>query len=223
MNVAAGPHQAPKKRSGCMRLLGFGCMGFVVFLIIGAIIVYYNFRAITAWRVEYLLEKSLETTKMDEAKKDAIREQVGRVLTAFEEETVTDEQLTAVVADLRDDPLVPCLVSILIMTDIVPNLSLTAEESASLEKELSRLTLAVEEGKMNGKGYEEVIKHLMMVRDGEQVPGLKGDATKEELLALRDKAKAKADELEILDAHYDYDFVDALERHVNDALGTEEL
>ena len=221
MNIAAGPHQAPKRPSGCLKILGFGCLGFITFLFIGAFIVYLNYRSITSWMVEYRTEEYLTHSKMPEEHKQTIRSQRDRVLDAFEEETLNDAQLKVSAESLYNDPIFPGFVSILICSDLAPRAGMADDELASLRMALSRMTAAVAAQQLDGKGYQTEIAVLIDATDPD-VPRLKEDISKEDLLKLRDSLNKRADELGVAPGMYDYDFDKALESFVDEVLSDDE-
>ena len=222
MNIAAGPHQAPRQRSGCLKLLGFGCLGFIVCLFIGAFIVYLNYRSLTSWMVEYRTEEYLNYSSMSEEHKSGIRDQRDRILLAFEEDRLPDAKLKEAAESLYNGPLFPGFVAILIESDLAPRAGLNQEELASLRTALSRMTAAVAEKKLDGVGYQKEIAILIDQRDPD-TPRLKEEISKQDLLQLRDALEKRADELQVAPGLYQFDFNQNLELFVDDVLDEQEL
>lgn len=222
MNIAAGPHQAPRQRSGCLKVLGFGCLGFIVFLFIGAFIVYLNYRSLTSWMVEYRTEEYLNYSSMAEEHKVSIRDQRDRILLAFEEDRLPDAKLREAADSLYNGPLFPGFVAILIESDLAPRAGLNQEELASLSTALSRMTAAVATQKLDGMGYQKEIAVLIDQRDPD-TPRLKENISKQDLLKLRDNLNKRADELQIAPERYPFDFNQTLEQFVDGVLEEQEL
>lgn len=222
MNIEAGPHNEQRSKGGCLKILGFGCAGFIVMLLIGAFIVYLNYKSLTTWMVNYRTEEYLGYSNMQDSHKQAVRLQRDRVLAAFKDGSLDEAALATAAEGLYDDPIFPGFVSLLICADLAPKTGLNKDEQAELHKQLSRLTRASAEEKMDGKTYQQIIEAII-VRDEKDVPSLREDVDAESLKTITASAQQHADTLAIPDEVYDFAFETALTEFVDTVLGEQEL
>ncbi len=220
MNIAAGPPPSGRGR-GCLKLMGFGCAGFLVFLILASIVFSIFYRELTSWKVNSRTEKYLEQSAMSDENKTALKAQIQRMMDAYVGEELSDEDMQAFAHSLQGEAIYPGFLTIILVADVAPRIGFNEEQLISLEKSFSRLTKGMQAYGIKGERVTELIQPIINKEDfGSGF--IRPDIEMQELLDVQSAVDACTDEYKVPNELFTYDFNTELEKIINKALASSE-
>lgn len=212
--------QPVKQGNGCLK----GCLIVVVVLVILTIIsgwfVSQNWRGWAATFVRSTLEETLNESGLPEDEKQQIQEQVDRVVAAFEEGQLTEEQVNTLLDELAESPLAASVVAYTIEKKYFDSSGLTDEEKEAGKTTLRRCVRGWMDDDLTDEDIDAVLTHIG-TKDDDGNWELHDEVTDDELKAFLADAKERADNAGVAETVEEVDPSDEIERIVNAALNPE--
>ncbi|MFN0060703.1 MAG: hypothetical protein ACKVX7_19790 [Planctomycetota bacterium] len=199
--VNPNPVAPPRSRStmnGCLIVGGIGCMVAVLLGIIGAVVVWMNFRAISgeAGRaVVIAMVDKMREQGLSSEQRDAIVGHVNRLTEDYKANRLDLEQLTELFADIK--PHLDVAVSAGIVAGALESSKLGAEEKAAATKSLQRFAHGCAKESISRETIELIVAKIRVPGTAPHEMQFKEKLTDEELRTLVAEAKTAADVVEI--------------------------
>ena len=211
--------EAPKKKgmSGCL----LGCLiTFVILVVLAvllAVIVARNWREWSATVSTQVIEQAIEATDLPEEEQSEVMEQVNRVADAFREKQISMEQLARIMEQLQQSPLIPSFVVSAIEEKYFNSSGLSDEEKSEARNTLNRFVQGMLQQKIAEDELDDVMSHVAD-RQPDGSWQLREQVSDDELRAMLEAAKAKADAAGIAEQVDEVDPSDELRRIIDQSM-----
>lgn len=209
----------PKKSLGCFKgcLIVCGIL-FVLFLIF-SFMAYKNWRKWTGSLASQAIEQSLEASKLPDQEKAEVKQELQRVIDAFQENKLTGEQMASIMTSLMQSPLMNTLIVSIVEKQYLDRSELTDDEKENGVVELNRFVSGMFQEKLHEQDFDDVIQHIATKKsDGEWELRNPDQVSDDDLRAMIATAKAKADAAEIPAEIETVDPSDEVRRIIDEAL-----
>jgi len=206
--------------SGCLRATGIGCLSVLGVLVLLAIIVAWNFKAIAVSFARRGITTFITQSDLAQDQKARILTQVDRVAEGYRRGRISNAQMGRVFERLGELPLVHLGAAHLARERYVEASSLTEQEKAEAALLLERFARGVFEQTLKEKDVEEV---LALVSEPSSRKGqereLKESLTREELDEFLALVRQKVEAAGVPQERYEIDVAAEIERVVTEVLG----
>lgn len=213
------PPPAPRSsRTGCL----LGCLGALVLCLLlcggAGIWAYYYVPLMLAQQARNVIVQIVEDSELSPEDKQAVTQQVDRVVEAYRSGQINGEGLMKILEDLADSPLMGSLLIYAMEEQYIDASGLSDEEKQAARRTLERIARGVSEGKIEEVALEEALEPVMESDDDGQ-SRLKDQVTDEELRTALSRLKDLADGAGIPDEPYEINIAEEVKRIVDKRLG----
>lgn len=213
--------EPPRQGGGCLKGCLIVAMVLAVLAIISGWFMSQNWRGWAATFVRSTLEQTLDESGLPEDEKQQIQEQVDRVVAAFEEGQLTEEQVNTLLDELAESPLAASVVAYTIEKKYFDSSGLTDEEKEAGKTTLRRCVRGWMDDDLTDEDIDAVLTHIG-TKDEDGNWELHDEVTDDELKAFLAGAKERADNAGVAETVEEVDPSDEIERIVNAALNPQE-
>lgn len=210
----------PPRKSGISACL-IGCLitfGILSVFCAGAgFYTYYNFRKFAGSLARQAIVRTIESAELPAEEKTAIIVQIERVVEAYQNNEISNEELGDILQDLAESPLIGLIMVQAVEAHYVIPSGLSPEEKNAARRTVMRLLRGAIEEKIDKNQIESLSEHFMT--GDEENRQLKQRLSDEELRAFLAAAKEMADVAEVPDEDFELRFSDRIREIVDKALG----
>ena len=202
--------------TGCLVVLAV----VVVIALIGGWFVATHWKGWTAAGVQKITEKVITESGLPQDQKSQILAEVQKLGDDFKDGKVTVTQLTQVMHEISDSPLLPLAGIQVARQKYIEPSDMKPDEKAAADRAVQRFARGVYEKKITPaqNAIDDAIKPITTLKpDGRWE--LKAKPTRQELDQFIANVKAKADEAKIPDEPYDLNIALELKKAIDRALG----
>lgn len=211
---------------GCLIALGV----LLLLAIIGGVIVAMNWRSWTASGMRAAVTEAMQKSTLPPAEQAEVIAVVDQFAGDFKDGTVTTAQFFDVLKGFSESPMVPAMIVSGMQNEYVEKSTLTPEEKADGNKQLSRFVHGIYDQTIPQTKIDDVIAPIsppagtpgaVSVHTNNINIELKDpkDVTPEELKAFLANAKAAADEANVPDQVFEIDWSSELQKVIDQATG----
>ena len=216
-NWQVKPDLPKSKGRGCLKGCLIAAAVLLILAIVAAWIVSLNWRDWTGAYVRTGLVEIFNETDLPEEEKEQIQEQVERVLTAFEEGTLTGDQVEMLVDELVQSPLPGAVIAFSIEKQYFDRSDLSDEEKDAGRTTLRRCVRGYSDGDLTEEDVDAVLGHLG-TKDPDGKWEFRDDVTDEELRKFLAEATERADTAGVAETVEEVDPSDEIKRIVDSIL-----
>lgn len=220
-------HPQPPRRSGMSWLVGL-LLVFVGFLVLGGVVcvagVWYVASNIDKWVVglgREAIVAAINDSQLPDGEKAEVTAQVDRVVTAYKEKRINQQDLERVMTELQDAPAMQALALYGVEGEFLDGAELPPAELDQAHRTFERALRGVYEGKIN----DEVFYKALPGYDDEQPlrlastnPADSDQNNEDDLRELLAKLKVMADNAQIPNEPFQLDIGDEVKKLVDKAL-----
>lgn len=211
---------------GCLIALGV----LLLLAIIGGVIVAMNWRSWTASGMRTAVTEAVQKSTLPPAEQAEVIAVVDQFADDFKDGSVTASQFFDVLTGFSESPMVPAMIVSGMQSEYVDKSTLTPEEKADGNKQLSRFVHGVYDKSIPQTKIDDVAAPIsapagatnaVKIHTNNVNIELKDpeDVTPEELKAFLANAKAAADEANVPDQMFQIDWSNELQKVIDEALG----
>lgn len=209
-----------QKNSGCLKgcLILAGVM--LILLVVGVWVASQHWRGWASGFARTTLNESLKQSGLPESEQQEIQVQVERLLTAFQEERLTQAQVERLMDQLADSPLSASVIAFTIEKKYFDDSGLSNEEKQTGRMTLRRCVRGIFDADLSQEDIDAVLGTIGTKQpDGEWE--LKETLTDEELRTFLAEAKSRADAAGIPETVEEVDPSDEIKRIIDAVLNPE--
>ena len=219
-NWQVKPDLPKSEGRGCLKGCLIAAAVLLILAIVAAWIVSLNWRDWTGAFVRTGLEETLNEMDLPAEEKEQIQEQVERVVTAFEEGTLTGDQVEMLFDELVQSPLPGAVIAFSIEKKYFDRPDLSDEEKDAGRTTLRRCVRGYSDGDLTEEDVDAVLGHIgTKDPDGSWV--FRDDVTDEELRKFLAEARKRADTAGVAETVEEVDPSDEIKRIVDPILNLE--
>ncbi|MCH2200400.1 MAG: hypothetical protein MK102_00405 [Fuerstiella sp.] len=216
-NWQVEPDLPKSEGRGCLKGCLIAAAVLLVLAMIAAWIVSLNWRDWAGAFVRTGLEETLNETDLPAEEKEQIQEQVERVVTAFEEGTLTGAQVELLVDELVQSPLPGAVIAFTIEKQYFDRSGLSDEEKDAGRTTLRRCVRGYSDGDLTEEDVDAALVHVG-TKDADGNWEFRDDVTDEELRKFLAEATERADTAGVAETVKEVDPSDEIKRIVDSIL-----
>jgi hypothetical protein len=219
--------QQPPRRSGISWLVGL-LLVFVGFLVLGGVVcvagVWYVASNIDKWVVglgREAIVAAINDSELPDGEKTEVITQVDRLVTAYKEKRINQQDLERVMTELQDAPALKALALYGIEDEFLAGAELPPAELEAAHRTFERALRGVYEGKINDEVFYKALPGYdddQPVRLASTNPADADSTSEDDLRELLVKLKVMADNAQIPDEAFQLDIGDEVKKLVDRAL-----
>jgi len=221
-NWEVEPDPPKSKGGGCLK----GCLiAVVVLLLLTAVSTWYashNWRGWAGSLSRTMVNGVLDETELPAEEKTEILEQVERVITAFEEGSLTSTQAEDLLTQLAESPLSAPVIAFFIEKKYFDSSGLSDEEKEAGRMTLRRCVRGLFDGELTEDDADAVLSHIG-TKDSDGNWEFRDDVTDEELREFLAEAKERADNVGVAETVEEVDPSDEIKRIVDSVLNPQSV
>lgn len=208
---------SPSGGNGCLKFGLIGCGLLLVLGIVGAIVVYLNFKPMMANMTRAVIEQAIEEQNIPEEQKRAIMKEVDQLTEDFKADKISLEDLGRVFEELAESPLLGVGAVMVVDGMYIKKSGLSPEEREEGTLSVERFARGIVERSID-KSELDSITAIVFEGEGENMK-LKQELTDEELRQLLATCKEQADAANVPNERYEVDLAAELKKAIDKALG----
>ena len=192
----------------------------VVLFVLALLIAFWVFRNWRNWTAEFstqMIRQGMAESQLDPKEQEEIMVQVGRVTTAFKENTISGEQLGALAEKLMKSPLFSLMMTMAIEKQYLAKSGLSEQEKTDGAVALQRFIRGTVDEKIKQPGIDAAMVHVATRNPNGGDWQLKNQLTDEELRAFFAEAKKQADEAGVAEQPEEVDPSEEVRKIVDEA------
>ncbi len=202
---------------GCAKAAGIGCLIIALVALIAGIFVAIYLKDILAGTARWIATVAVEKSKLPQEQKQAIIEQIDRLIDDYKEGRITEDHLKHVLQQISESPLLPLGAVMYMEHQYVTPSGLTPAEKEKAKLTLQRLARGVFEEKIPEQAIQQIVLPLSEVdEDGDM--DLKDTVTDEELRQFLQMAQDKVEEAGISQEPFVVNIADEIRKAIDNAL-----
>ncbi len=210
------------RKSGISTCL-IGCLitfGIFSMLCAGAgFYTYYNFRKFAGSLAREAMVQTIESSELPAEEKTAIIVQIERVVEAYENNEISNQELGEILQDLAESPLIGLIMVQAVEANYVIPSGLSPKQKSAARRTIMRVLRGAIEETIEKNKIESLSEHFMTGVEGNRQ--LKQRLSDTELRAFLAAAKEMVDVAEVPDEDFELRFSDRIREIVDKALGAD--
>ena len=206
------------RRGGC---LVKGLVILVVLVIVVALVIkFWVIPKAAGWIADgarYVLVEGVKEMRLPSAQESRIIQDIDRVTNEYKAGRITTEQLAHILEEIDQSPLLHMGAVYMIQALHIDRSGLSDAQKEDATRAVQRFARGIYEGQLPGSAMEQLQAPIYTTdQDGHR--HVKETLTDEELLALVDELKQKADEAGVPDEAFEFDIAEEFHQAINRAL-----
>lgn len=192
-----------EKGKGCSttaKVLGIGCLTIIVLVIAVVVVVAIHFKG----RGRTIIVERINNSQLSEAQKTELIKQVDALAEEFKENNISMEQFKAIAKELKEGPILPLGMFMVIDAKYVKPSGLSDEEKKDAALQIQRFTRGVAEDTIPKETLQRSFS-MLAVTDAKGNQQLKESLTDDELKTFIGQLKDTADKAKIPNEPYEVD------------------
>jgi hypothetical protein len=213
----------PQQRSIATACL-IGCLGvmlILMLLVVGGIWLIYaskdKIKTFVSDTARETIVSGIQESELDEEEKQAVIDQVDRVVDLYKSGKITNEQLGRIMEELAQSPLMGSLVVVSIDSQYIHPSGLSDEEKQQARRTMQRVYRGVLEEKIQQEELEDALEYVMDRREDNSM-NWKASVDDDQLREFVTLLKERADAAEIPDEPFEVRISEQFQRAVDRAL-----
>ena len=195
--------------------LGIGCLGVLLFICIGSLVVVQNVRKLGAFAIEKVVEASINDLDLPEEDAAEVRSSIGELTEAYKSGEIDSKELKDFASSIAEDPMLTIGLAVhAIRHEGLRESDLPAPEKAASARTCERFLRGLDEGKISQEDGEDVFDGF----EAEMKDIIEQRLRTDELRELIDGLDRIVEERGIPDEPYSVDFGDHVQQQVDQIL-----